>query len=424
MRILILGINYPPEQVGIAVYTGGLARALAEAGHEVEVVAGRPYYPHWKVPAGYRGGGWRRTVEARVRVTRCPLYVPANPSGARRILHHLSFAATALVPMLGAALRRRPDVVLTVAPSLIAAPVARLAAALARAPSWLHIQDFEVEAAFATGLMNSGGKLAGAALAFQKQVLKAFDVVSTISPQMCAKLESLGVEKTRIVELRNWSALDQVRVLDTDSPFRAKWGIGQAKVALYSGNIANKQGIEIIVDAARKLAHRRDILFVVCGDGPNKDALVRRTEGLANIRFEPLQPFEALGDLLGLASVHLLPQLADAADLVLPSKLTNMLASGRPIVATVAQGTGLASEVEGCGLVVPPGDVDAFAAAIIALADDPQRAASLSRAGRRRAEERWSQSAILSRFEARLASLAARRGSIIGAEGQRPLPKP
>ena len=95
-------------------------------------------------------------------------------------------------------------------------------------------------------------------------------------------------------------------------------------VALYSGNIANKQGLETVIEAARQLAHRDDIVFVIAGEGPNRVALQKLAAGLGNVQFRDLQPAERMADFLSLASVHLLPQIVGAADLVLPSKLTNM----------------------------------------------------------------------------------------------------
>ena len=81
MKILILGLNYAPEEIGISVYTAGLCEGLAKRGHEVRVVAAHPYYPQWKVRPGF-GGGWKRSSERGVDVTRCPIFVPAAPSGA------------------------------------------------------------------------------------------------------------------------------------------------------------------------------------------------------------------------------------------------------------------------------------------------------------------------------------------------------
>jgi colanic acid biosynthesis glycosyl transferase WcaI len=405
MRILFLGLNYAPEAIGISVYTTGLCERLAAMGHQVRVIAGKPYYPEWRVADGF-GGGWRRTREAGVDITRCPIYVPAAPSGAKRIVHHASFALSALAPMLAAARGFRPDLVITVAPSLVAAPVAWAAAKLAGARSWLHIQDFEVEAAFATGLIDGDSAAARVARAAEGRIIRLFDHVSSISPEMTAKLADYGVAPSRISEFRNWAEIDAIRPLAGPSPYRAEWDIRTPHVALYSGNIANKQGIEIVIDAARRLRGRGDLSFVICGQGPNRAQLEEAARGLDNVRFYALQPMERLGDLLGLATIHLLPQRGDAADLVLPSKLTNMLASGRPIVATAAPGTGLAREVEGCGLATPPEDGAAFAEAIETLLDDPVMHDAIGIAARVRAERVWRKDAIIAAVAERFEALA------------------
>lgn len=408
MRILILGINYPPEQIGIAVYTGGLAQAMAASGYDVEVVTAVPYYPEWQRREGFRGLRWRRSVESGVTITRCPLYVPSVPTGLKRIAHHLSFAASALAPLIRAAMTR-PNIVLVIAPSLIAAPMGLLTARLSGARAWLHVQDFEVEAAFATGLLDDRGWPAKLARAIEHRIVRAFDRVSTISSEMRRKLVAMGVAEERTTELRNWSDVQRVRPLAGPSLYRAEWGITAPHVALYSGNIANKQGIGIVVQAARELVHRHDLIFVICGQGPNLATLQESARNLPNVMFQDLQPVEKLGDLLGLASVHLLPQIAGAADLVLPSKLVNMLASGRPIVATALPDTGLARELEGCGLVVAPGDVGAFSVAIQRLIDDPVLARQQGVGARQRAERDWARATIIARFLSVAQQLSRRR---------------
>lgn len=407
MRFLIIGLNYGPDGIGIAPYTQGLAEALIARGHEVRVIAGKPYYPEWRVRAGHNGS-WRRTTERGVDITRCPIYVPAKPSGARRIAHLLSFSLSALFPALSAARNFDPDLVLVIAPSLLSAPVARVAARLAGAKSWLHIQDFELEAAFATGLLGSQSFMTKRAADFERTTLRGFDVVSSISPEMCRKLETYGIPRDRIHEFRNWAEIDLVRPLAGPSTYRAAWNIKTRHVALYSGNIANKQGIDIIIDAARLLHGRTDLTFVICGEGPNRAAVEALAAGLNNVVFQDLQPLDRLGELLGLATVHLLPQRADAADLMLPSKLTNMLASGRPVVVTAAGNSGLAREVEGCGIATPPDDQRAFATAIETIIDMGDEYEELCRASRKRATDVWNREAIVGRFEARALQLCQR----------------
>src|SRR5690606_27640646 len=114
MKLLVLGLNYAPEKIGIAVYTTGMAEALAAAGHEVQVVAGRPYYPGWAIMEGHNGLTYGRSTENGVDVTRVPHYIPKTPSGLKRILHYATFALASFFPMLLRALFWRPDVVMTI----------------------------------------------------------------------------------------------------------------------------------------------------------------------------------------------------------------------------------------------------------------------------------------------------------------------
>jgi colanic acid biosynthesis glycosyl transferase WcaI len=399
MRILIVGINYSPEQAGIAVYTSGFAEDLVRRGHEVTVICAPPHFPSWRVAEGYSARRYRRSVENGVEVIRCPTYVPRSTGAAKRIVHYLSFAFSSFPAALRSALRRRPDIVFCVAPALLSSVTGLMVAKLARAATWLHVQDLEIEAAFASGVLKPG-PAARVAKRVEAFLLKRFDRVSTISPQMLARIAAKGVPQDRLTEFRNWSNLDEIVPLSRPSRYREWWNIEAEHVALYSGSIGNKQGIEIVVEAARRLQHRRDLVFVICGDGPNLPRLRTQAAGLANVQFQGLQPRDQLNELLGLATIHLLPQVSDAADTVLPSKLTNMLASGRPVIATALPGTGLHREVATCGLTPPPGDVEALVDSIAELIGNPPRRAALGACARARAESTIGGQAVLGRIAA------------------------
>ena len=240
--MLFVGLNYAPEPVGIGPYTTGLAEYLAARGHAVTVVAGQPYYPQWRKYRGYRGLATRRSRENGVSIVRCPHYVPRVPGGARRIAHHLSFAAAALPVAAAAARRERPDVVVCIAPSILSAGVARLAARLAGAPLWLHVQDLEVDAALATGLI-AHGPLARLLLAGERALLRSADVVSSIGLAMIDRLVGKGVRRERTYELRNWAT---ARPGADGGAYRREWGLGASAVALYAGSIGRKQGAGLI----------------------------------------------------------------------------------------------------------------------------------------------------------------------------------
>ena len=163
--------------------------------------------------------------------------------------------------------------------------------------------------------------------------------------------------------------------------------------------MGNKQGLEILAEAARLLADQADLFFVFCGNGAGRAALEDACRGLANVRLLDLQPAECLNELLGLADMHLLPQRADAADLVMPSKLTGMLASAKPVIATAHPETELGEVVSKTGVIVAPGDTIGLARAIEALACAPEERRRMGLAGRAYALRHLDKEVILDRFE-------------------------
>ena len=407
MKLLFYGINFAPELTGIGKYTGEMAAWMAQAGHEVRVITAPPYYPEWRVAEGHSAWRYRRGPWRGVDVWRAPLWVPQQPGGAKRLLHLASFALSSL-PLLAAQWRWKPDAVWVVEPPLMCAPAAAAFGALRGSKRWLHIQDYEVDAAFDLGLVK-GDRLRRAVQGAERWLMRRFDAVSTISGRMRERALDKGVAPERLLAFPNWVDISGIAPLHAPSPYRAELGLAEdAVVALYSGNMGNKQGLEVLADAARLLQDEPRIQFVLGGQGSGRAALQARCEGLSNVRFLDLQPLERLNPWLGLADVHLLPQRADAADLVMPSKLTGMLASGRAVLATALPHTELCRVVQheaACGLVVPPENATAMAEALRALAHDPLRRAGFGANGRRYAEAQLSQDAILRRFEAQLLAL-------------------
>ena len=424
MRLLILGLNFAPEPVGIGRYTGELATWLAARDHRVEVITAPPYYPQWLLQPPFLN---RYTVErsatlepgkagglGSLTVRRCPLWVPRRPSTIKRLVHLASFALSSSLPLL-ARLRHPPDRLLVIAPAFFCAAPALLFTALARlrgrrVPVVLHIQDFELDAAFELGFMG-GGPIRALAEAIERFVLRRFSVVSTISAAMCQRLVSKGVQPSRIWFFPNWVDCGAIEPEPTPAqlPWRAELGLpADAVVALYSGSMNRKQGLEVLADCAALLASHPTLHWIFCGAGPTRAAFEASCAALPRVRFLPLQPADRFHALLQLADIHLLPQQAGAADVVMPSKLLAMLASGRPVLATAEPTTGLAAAITGdnpCGLVTPPGDGAALAAAARSLADSPTLRSSMGSAARQHALADWDRDAVLTKFELNLNKL-------------------
>jgi colanic acid biosynthesis glycosyl transferase WcaI len=405
-RLLVVALNYAPDLTGIGKYVSEMTEWFATKKQlAIRVVTAPPYYPAWSVSAGYSSLRYKRERVAGVEIYRCPLWVPRRPRGLARVLHLLSFAASSLPVLLWQAVSWRPHVVFVVEPPLGVAPGAWLAAKLCGARAWLHVQDFEVDAAFELGLLRAGC-LRRAVSAVERWMMRGFDRVSNISERMLAKLIEKGVDHQRIVFFPNWVDMSLIRPLQAANTLRTELGIAvDARVLLYSGNMGEKQGLDIIIDVARRL-EEPNTLFLMCGDGVARARLEAAAAGASNIRFIPLQPLSRLNELLNLADVHLLPQRAAAEDLVMPSKLSAIMASGRPVVATARTGSDVARVSAEGGIVVPPGDVIGFAGAIRSLLRDELLRQRLGTSGRAYALANWERDMVLQRAFDELQPLA------------------
>jgi len=427
MRILLHGLNFSPEEIGIGKYSGEMVHDLLRRGCDVTVVTTPPYYPQWKIKEGFRKWGWwsdatepklkvledtlgnhgeRRLIRGRLKVIRCPLWVPGQVSGVKRIIHLASFGLSSIPAVIWSAFRLRPDVIMTIEPGAFCMPTTWLTARLFGAKAWLHVQDFEVDAAFELGILKQP-LLKKLVLAVEAFLMRRFDRVSTISTNMIDRLSTKRVEFDRTYLFPNWVDCDVMRPLENAHAFRAQFHLPIDKcIALYAGNIGAKQGLELIIEAARRTNDDRHLHFVICGDGANFPAIEAEAQGLSNLTLLPLQPMELFNTFMNCADIHLLPQKADAADLLMPSKLTGMLATGRPVVACASPGTQIARVVAGIGCVVHPGDVDAFTESVVKLAADPGERERLGRIARAFAIEHLSKRTILDKFFRELQSVA------------------
>lgn len=367
MKILVYGINYSPELTGIGKYTGEMVAWMAREGHEVRVITAPPYYPQWKV--GERYSAWRyRREEGEATVWRCPLYVPKQPSTLKRLLHLGSFALSSFFPLM-AQRRWKPDRIIGVVPTLFCTPGMRLLATLSGARTVLHIQDYEVDAMLGLGMAGKGkrGSVARLATTFERSALRNVDNVSTISRSMMNKAREKGVAAEKILFFPNWSEVARFQdVNDADvTALRQQLGLPEGKkIVLYSGNIGEKQGLEKVIDAAERLRDR-PLIFAIVGQGGGRARLenMARERGLPNIKFLPLQPYDALPALLKMGDCHLVVQKRGAADAVLPSKLTNILAVGGNAGITAEPHTELGqlcARYPGIAVCVEPESTDAL----------------------------------------------------------------
>jgi len=412
MKILIYSLNFQPELTGVGKYSGELANWLSKKGHDVRVVTAMPYYPRWKIFEEYSGFYFLKENVGGVEIWRSFHYVPKSVTTLTRILHLMSFAITS-IPNLFCQILWRPNLIFVVEPTFFCTPAALILAKISGSKTWLHIQDFEIDAAFGLKKTNSL-RIKKVALSIEGWIINFFDRVSTISTKMLEVLRGKGIAESKTLMLPNWANWDMLGGSRQEIGYRNRvsiayreaWGISSVDhVVMYSGNMGEKQGLELIVESARILKGHQGIKFVMCGDGVFRDRLMKMALDLQNIIWLPLQPADNFYDFLCATDIHLLPQLPGIADLVLPSKLIGMMASGRPVVASANKDTELDHILSGRGIVVGPENAMSFCNAIVTLIDDGNLRDRLGMAAKDYINQYLNQEQILSQFESEIDKL-------------------
>jgi len=390
-----------PELIGSAPFTSDIAEWLAKEGRQITVLSGLPHYPGTTVFPAYKDGRLQHETMGNVVVERVRSGPPVRSSALARILNEAGFLMRGLGTLASGRIKRHP-VVLALCPSILC--VALALAARQRGGSAIAIVH-DIQSGLAQQLGMNGGALGRLMRWVERATLDRVDLVVVLSQEMKDQLRRIGVTAPiDVVPL--WVDTDEVQAVEPASRPSVK--------VLYSGNLGRKQGLSQVVAMAEQLATRRpEIEIVLRGNGNQAQELVAEIakRHLENVRLAELQPNEALSIALAAGDIHLVPQNPLAAAFAVPSKVYNIMAVGRPFVATALPDSTLwrLQKQSGAFLCVPPDEPLSFAEAVLQLADDPQLRHELGRRGREFVEQHYAKPLILSQFASRLDALVAGR---------------
>jgi glycosyltransferase involved in cell wall biosynthesis len=408
-RISILSLHYPPDATGVAPYAGALAAGLSARGRNVSARVAHPFYPEWKIRTGY--GQWRRTetIDA-VTVHRLRHYVPRPPRGVRRLVSELSLGIRFACGRFD-----QDSVVIAISPALFATAMAALRIRLTRnRPSLIvWVQDL-----YTLGMVETkegGGLSTRVTKLVERLVLCNAERVVVIHPRFAAYVaDELKVDPARIEVIRNWTHLLPSPLVSQQEGRTALGWPTDVVLAVHTGNMGAKQGLENVVEAAR-LADRRHspIVFVLVGDGGERQRLEHLAKGVERIKFvDPLGESD-YRSALAAANCLLVNELPGVSSMAVPSKLTSYFDAARPIVAATDRGGITAGEIElaSAGVVVPAGDPEALLEAVLELSRDPDRALGYATAGRRFRTETLEAGGALSAFDRLVTDVASEQES-------------
>jgi len=397
-KVLILGINFSPELTGIGKYTGEMVDWLVEKDYEVTMVTSFPYYPNWSVQKPYSGKTYKKEVErdGKLNVYRCPMYVPLNPTGGRRVLQEFTFLLSSFFVVFHLLFKKKHQQIFVMAPPFHLGFLALFYRFFKGGKIDYHIHDMQIEAARQLKIIKAE-VVFKILFKLEKYILDRVDYVSTISGGMKAKVQKKV--KKDIIMFPNWVDTQKLYPLNNRGDLKRSWGYQvNDKIILYSGSIGEKQGLQSLIPIAKSLEKYSFIKFIICGIGPYKEQLMKLAADakLSNISFLPLQPLDQFNNLLNLADVHLVLQKKNAADLMLPSKLTGILSSGGLALVTADPGTSLYKAVvdHKMGVVIPSEDDRALKDAIFDCCISDHTSETLK--GRRYAEKYLNKNQILS----------------------------
>jgi colanic acid biosynthesis glycosyl transferase WcaI len=383
MRLLVICPHYEPDVAPTGVVMSAICGALIEAGHELHVVTSLPWYEHHRVASGWGGRLVRSEKHPWGRIAR----VHPFPTDKRNIAaRSVAFAGfTGLATLVALFRRERPDGVLAMSPPITLGLAGALVARIRRVPFVFNIQDVFPDVAIEVNAISSP-RLIRLARWLERFTYRRSDAVTVLSDDLRENvLAKVGAgSRTRVRVIPNFVDTVGIRPAPRGNSYRAEFELGDRTVVMYAGNVGFSQPLDLIVDAARELRGRDDVVFVINGGGSGRPVVETSARGLSNVRFVDFQPKERLPEVLAAADIHVIALRRGLARSSVPSKLYSILAAGRPVLASVDPGTEVARVIErsGSGRAVPPEDGPAFTAALVAMLDDEAARDSMGRKGR------------------------------------------
>ena len=382
MNILVLALNYHPEIVGCAKFTTEFVNWVSKKAKKVIVITTNAFYPEWEC----KFNQYNKSLNENILIIRCPIYVPKKVNGLKRIIHYLSFLITSMPIVIYFGLKNI-DLAFTICPTILSSPSIILISFIKKIffrkklVSWIHFADLEIEAAFKLNILKSQF-LKKIVLFFEKIILKNFDLISSINFYMLEKIKEKIGENEKIfylpnfIDVRNFKNIYESK---NTNPYCKELSIKKEnKVIMYSGSINEKIACKTLINSIKHLSYRKDLIWIICGDGPKRSFLKTSLKNFKNVLFYDFQPLNKLPYWLDIADIHLIPQKLTSVEFCMPSKLLGILAIGKPLIGIAPINSELGTVLDKYGIRLPNENHLEMSKAIIKLVENKDLRKKLS----------------------------------------------
>ena len=406
MHILIFAQHFFPEEISGAVLATELAKDLVSSGHKVSLVTCAPNHPLGKVFSGYKNKILSRTFWENIHVIRTWCHIHPPTGFIHRLFNYGSFSATSFYGGLAAG---KPDIIFCYSPPLPMGLSAWLLSRFWNVPWVFRVEDLYPDAAIAAGVLKNKS-IIRFFYRVEKFLYRSANHISLISEGFKESLLRKGVDALKMSVIPVWADPDIVKPSKKNNRFREKLDLQNKFIVMYAGNMGHASAIENIINAAIFLRDKKEIHFLLIGEGVKKEGLKRlvHNKKLDNVLFLPYQPRDQFSEMMAAADMNLVTLNSRSSNTSLPSKTFNIMASERPILAVTPVGCDierLVSESQ-CGINVIPDSPMTLAETILMLSDKKTFLSEMGRKGREKLISDFSRKTCIDQFEDLLLRLA------------------
>jgi glycosyltransferase involved in cell wall biosynthesis len=402
MRILILTQYYPPETGAAQNRLKDWAEYFARVGHTVTVLTGFPNYPRGEVYEGFRGHFFLEEKQAGIRILRCWMVVTKSRAFLLRLANYFSFVLTAF--FAGITRAGKQDLILVEMPPLFLGVAAVWLKRLKGASLTINVSDLWPKSAVALGVLKNPTLIRWATF-LEEHFYRQADLITGQTMGIVDDIAGRFPERTVAWIPNGVGALNPSlpKASSEDRQLiREEFQLAGKFAVVYAGLHGIAQGLETILRAAEVLKAQTEIIFVLIGDGPEKQFLRKRAQelGLANVRFYPPVPSDRMAQVLPSFDAAIVPlKKHDLFRGALPSKFFEAMGAGLPVVLSIRGEAQALVETSRCGLCIEPEEPAEMAEAVLKLFRNPDLRASLGENGRAYVKQHYNRVQIAERLE-------------------------